>query len=218
MKKTEMKKTETEREDRERRQRPPRSPLYLCLYLCLFPALFPCPGWADSPADTTRRLIESIRAYGAKDPSSSPDHNLQRVEEPLAIAELARWLLGPYWQKIGAEEQKNFTALVTRLLREIAYPRAAEFLGNIRIEYGREQVNGSEALVETTAVDPKEGQVRIDYRLRQIQGRWMVWDVLLDGISLATNLRSQVQSVIAKKSYQELIKRMREKLEEGKSG
>jgi phospholipid transport system substrate-binding protein len=159
-----------------------------------------------------------MQAYGVEDASSSQNHkhNLQqRIEENLAIVELAEWLLGPYWQTVGAQEQKNFTALLTRFLREIAYPKAAEFLANMRIEYGGEQLNGSEALVKTNAVHAEEGQVRIDYRLRQIQGKWMVWDVLLDGVSMGTNLRSQVQSVIGKKSYQELIKRMQKKLEEG---
>lgn len=220
MKKTGTKKTETERgTDRERRTQR-RHGLYLCLYLCLFLAMFPRLGRADSPTDTTKGLIESMRAYGAEDSSLSSQedhrHNLhQRIEENLAIAELAEWLLGAYWQKIGTEEQKNFTALLTRYLREIGYPKAAEFLVDMRIEYSGEQVNGSEALVETIAAHPEEGQVRIDYRLRQIQGKWMIWDVLLDGVSMATNLRSQVQSVIAKKSYQELVRRMRKKLEKG---
>ncbi len=190
--------------------------------LALLLAIFPRPGLADSPTETTKSLIESMRAYGTENPAlSSQDHmhDHQRIERNLALAELAEWLLGTHWQKIRVQEQKNFITLLTRFLREIAYPQTSGFLADMRIEYNGEQVNGSEALVETTASQPEEGQVRIDYRLRQIQGKWMVWDVLLDGVSMATNLRSQVQSVIVKKSYQELIKRMEKKLEqEGKRG
>ncbi len=178
---------------------------------------FPCLGLAASPTEITKRVLESIRACGAKVAPASGDQdcNLREIEENLAIEELARWLLGPYWQKVGAEEQKNFTALVTRFLREIGYPKAAEFLADLQIEYREEQIQGPEAMVETTATDPEQGRVKIDYRLHQIEGKWKIWDVRLDEVSMATNLRKQVQSVIAKKSYQELIRRMQKKLEEG---
>jgi len=69
-------------------------------------------------------------------------------------------------------------------------------------------------VVETEVSHPKEGQVGIEYKLRKTKGKWMVDDVLLDGVSMATNVRSQVQQVIAKESYQGLVKRMREKLAE----
>ncbi len=186
-----------------------------CVFLLLWGLLgFSSRGWADSPTATTRRLIEAVRAYREEDPPEARELSLRRIEEHLAFTELARWLLGPYWQKIGVREQKRFTSLVTALLRKVAYPKAAEFLGEVRVEFEGEQLNGSEAVVGTVVVHPGEGRIRVGYRLRQVEGRWKVWDILLDGVSLATNLRSQAQSVIAKKSYRELIRRMQKKLED----
>ena len=51
----------------------------------------------------------------------------------------------------------------------------------------------------------------IKYRLHLIDDRWKVWDVHLDGVSMAGNLRKQVQSIMARKSYEELVERMQSK-------
>ena len=188
--------------------------ILLALFLMIGPRL----GWADSPTEMTQQLIASIQACQGKNPSVSQNDNcnVQKIEGHLAIAELARWLLGPHWEEIGTEKQASFTALLASLLREIAYPRAAEFLANTRVDYGDGLIDGNEAIVETSVVKSEEGQVSIDYRLHQIDGRWQVWDVRLDGVSMAGNLRKQVQSVIARHSYDELVRRMQQKLEESK--
>jgi len=56
--------------------------------------------------------------------------------------------------------------------------------------------------------------VAIEYQLHQAQGKWTIHDVLLDGVSMVTNVRTQIQQVIAKESYQGLVKRLRDKLTE----
>jgi phospholipid transport system substrate-binding protein len=123
-------------------------------------------------------------------------------------------MLGPEWEKLSAGEKKNFTQLLLSLFQKIAYPKSAEFFGDLQIDFREEKVTGDEAVVETMVSHPKEGQVDIQYQLHQANGKWMIEDVLLDGVSLVTNVRSQMQQVIAKESYQGLVKRMREKLAE----
>lgn len=162
---------------------------------------------SEIPTEMTQNLITSILT--CKDEATC---DVEEIESHLAIAQLARWLMGPYWEDLGQEKQQDFTALLSRLLREAAYPRAAQFLSSTQITYGKNHVEGKEALVETLVADPGEGQVGINYRLHNIDGEWKVWDVQLDGVSMAGNLRKQVQSVMARKSYQELVERMQKKL------
>jgi phospholipid transport system substrate-binding protein len=68
--------------------------------------------------------------------------------------------------------------------------------------------------VKTTVKHPKEGLVSVDYRLSQDGGVWRVQDILLDDVSLAANLQSQFNKIITENSYAELLRRMREKLNE----
>jgi len=180
----------------------------------------PSVGKAGAPTETVKRLVESVRSYKKETPTLSAQERTanaqaQKVaEDTLAIQDLAKNVLGAQWEKIGANEQKNFTQLLVSLFQKIAYPKSAEFFGDLHIDYTNEQVNGNEAVVETTVSHPKEGQVAIEYKLRQVQGKWMIYDVLLDGVSMVTNVRTQMQQVIAKESYQGLVKRMRDKLAE----
>jgi phospholipid transport system substrate-binding protein len=176
--------------------------------------------FAEEPIATVQKLINSVRSFKPETASLSAQDRtennkaLKVAEETLAIQDLAKQVLGEQWGKLNASEQKNFTQLLVQLFQKIAYPKSAEFFGDLKIDYTGEKMNGNGAVVETKVSHPKEGQVGIDYQLLQVNGRWMINDVLLDGVSLATNVQSQMQQVIAKESYQGLIKRMREKLAE----
>jgi phospholipid transport system substrate-binding protein len=181
----------------------------------------PFPSWAQTPTETVKKLVESVRSYKKETSALSAQERAANAQaqkvagETLAVQDLAKNILGSQWEKIGAPEQKNFTNLLMELFQKIAYPKSAEFFGDLQIAYIGERVTGNEAVVETEVSHPKEGQVGIEYKLRKTpQGKWVIEDVLLDGVSMATNVRTQVQQVIAKESYQGLVKRMREKLAE----
>lgn len=179
------------------------------------------PAWGGTESSTTtvKTLIESVRAYkkaalSAEDRAANT--RIQKVmAETLALPDLAQKMLGPQWEKLNAGERKNFTQLLAELLQKIAYPKSAEFFSDLRIEYTGEKVNGTEAVVDTQVTHPQEGLVAIEYHLDQKNGRWIITDILLDGVSLMTSVRTQMQQVIAKESYQGLIKRMRERLAQG---
>ncbi|MGE0825605.1 MAG: phospholipid-binding protein MlaC [Candidatus Binatia bacterium] len=195
---------------------------------CIFSGLLalvvyslPSLGWAaDSPMGTVKQLIDSVRSYKPETSSLSDKERATNnqvakvVEDTLNVQDLAKRVLGPQWDKLKANERQDFIQLMTSLFQKIGYPKSAEFFGDLQIDFRKEQVNGSSAVVETVISHPKEGQVDIHYQLRQVRGRWMIDDVLLDGVSLVMNVRSQMQQVITKESYQGLVKRMREKLEE----
>lgn len=182
----------------------------------------PAAGQAtEGPATTVvKRLLDSVRSYKQDSPDLSAQDRAANsqakkvAEETLAVRDLAQRVLGSEWTKLKSTEQKDFTQLLANLFQKVAYPKSAEFFGDLQIEFRDEKVTGDKAVVETMVSHPKEGQVDINYQLRQTNGKWMIEDVLLDGVSLLTNVRSQIQQVIAKESYQGLVKRMREKLAE----
>lgn len=169
-------------------------------------------AWADTPTNTVKNLLDAVRAYNGA--TGNPAHAQKVVEETLPIRDLSKDVLGPHWSKLNASEQKSFVQLLQDLLQKVAYPKSAEFFGDLRIDFVGERILGPEAVVETTVSHPQEGQITIEYKLRQAGARWTVTDVLLDSVSLVTNVRTQMQQVIAKESYQGLLKRMREKLTE----
>ena len=171
---------------------------------------------ADAPDAVTKHLLSTMQGCGVDlgAPTAGPECSGNTIESHIAMARLARWLMGPFWDDLGSEKQADFEQLLARLLRALVYNRASEFLATTRFEYGATQTQGNEALVEVAVVNAEEERVALSFRLNRADGNWQVWDVWLDGVSLANNIRKQVQSVMAKHSYDELVKRMRQKIDD----
>ena len=200
-------------------------PLYRLTAALCFAGLACLLGWpvaaeqavpADAPDAVTKHLLSTMQGCGAKlgAPTAGPECSGNAIESHIAMARLARWLMGPFWDGLGSEKQADFEQLLARLLRALVYQRASEFLATTRFEYGATQTQGNEALVEVAVVNAEEERVALSFRLNRADGNWQVWDVWLDGVSLANNIRKQVQSVVAKHSYDELVKRMRQKIDD----
>ena len=69
-------------------------------------------------------------------------------------------------------------------------------------------------MVPITIVHEKEGEVDIDFKMKQSTKNWLVVDVILDGVSMRNNLRSQFYKILKKNDFNELIRRMEKKLKE----
>jgi ABC-type transporter MlaC component len=78
--------------------------------------------------------------------------------------------------------------------------------------YGQPTISESKANVPLTVVHEKEGEINIDFHLLKYRDQWQVVDVDLDGVSMRNNMRSQLYKVISKNNYQELVRRIKEKI------
>ena len=67
-------------------------------------------------------------------------------------------------------------------------------------------------VVPLTVIHDKEGEVDIDFWLKNYSNNWLVVDVILDGISMRNNLRSQFYKILKKNDFDELVRRMEKKL------
>ncbi len=176
---------------------------------------------AASPRAVVEQLLDAVRRFkDEKKQKLTPDERAQNdaakklANETLAIAELGERALGDYWQKLSAAQRTEFVGLLRALLERVAYPKSSSFFGDLTIEFRDERVSGDEATVRTVVRHPKEGLVSIDYKLKRSGDHWTIYDVLLDEVSLAQDLRSQVQKILREESYARLLQRMREKLNE----
>jgi phospholipid transport system substrate-binding protein len=77
-----------------------------------------------------------------------------------------------------------------------------------QVQYLGERREGQYAEVRTKLVSNKT-EIPMDYRLVNKSGRWYAYDIVVDGISLVKNYRSQFEKIIRSSSYQELTARLR---------
>lgn len=177
------------------------------------------PAAADSPTQFVRTLVQTISSFKSSENGTLSEteraHNstvAAQANTMLDISGVSQQILGRYWKDRTQEEQQDFTALLTALFVHVAYPKSATFFGDFNIQITDEEVNGQRATVHTTVSDPKEGLISVDYKLQKENDAWHIRDIVLDDVSLTRNLRSQCQKIIAEHSYDELLRRMREKL------
>ncbi len=127
--------------------------------------------------------------------------------------EMAKRSLATHWRNRTPEERKEFVALYTDLL-ERSYVSKIESYEDEKIVFMDENLDGEYAFVKTKIVTKRNTQIPIDYRLKKENGQWYAYDVIIEGVSLVNNYRTQFNNIIRQNSYEALIKRMKSKREE----
>jgi len=132
----------------------------------------------------------------------------------LKIPEISKKVLGKYWRKYNAKQQNQFQELLGDLFVYVAFPSSAKFFSDLDLIYGKPKRKKDTVLVPLTVMHKKEGEVDIGFLLKQSSKNWLVVDVILDGISMRNNLRSQFYKILKRNDFKELVRRMEKKLKE----
>jgi phospholipid transport system substrate-binding protein len=172
---------------------------------------------AGIPADRVRATTEQVLKI-LQDPQFKSESGKQQRSELLKqaiyprfdFAEMAKRSLGAQWQKRSEAEQREFVQLFTEVLEGAYVDTIASYSGE-KIILGKETQDGNFADVSTKIVTPKGEEMAVDYKLHQMAGDWKIYDVVVENISLVSNYRSQFNRVIARTSYEELLRRMKAK-------
>lgn len=128
---------------------------------------------------------------------------------------MARAALGPTWKDLTPEQHTQFVDL-SRRLSAARYADNFDSYGKQRFETKSEKpaARGT-MLVMTEMVQPEDRNVTFDYRLRDVQGRWRVIDVHLDGmVSELAVRRSQYRSLAEREGYDHLVEVIEKKIAE----
>lgn len=123
------------------------------------------------------------------------------------------------WKERSPEERKIFIDVFGKLL-ENSYANKLESYHDEKINYVDEIVKGKYAMVKTEVIR-KNGTVNVDYKLIRGGGEWRVYDIVVEGVSMIKNYRSQFARIIHKDSFDTLMEKLNAKvykLEDGQDG
>ncbi len=164
---------------------------------------------------TTDKIL-SILTNPALKPSSKTAEKeklmRQAVDERFDWQEMARRSLATHWASRTPEERKEFVRLFGDLLEQ-TYMKQVEGYSGEKVLYEGEAKDGDYATVRVKIVTKKNKDIPVEYRLKKEGDHWFVYDVSIAGVSLVNNYRTQFNSIILQSSYENLIKRLREKIE-----
>ncbi len=196
--------------------------IYLIVFILASFRLSPIVAEEISPRNTVETLLNSITNLKTEKPLSPEEIKENDVLSYRALAlldirKISRKILGKYWKKRTLTEQKVFIDLLSQMFIKEAFQNSGKFFSALELIYGQTTINKSQAKVPLIVVHEKEGEIIIDFHLHKYHDQWQVVDVDLDKISMRSNLRSQLYKIISKNGYQELIRRMKKKLDSLKS-
>lgn len=183
----------------------------------------PCalPTWAAStPTEQVRgsiqRVLRILDDPGLRGEARATERRaaVRKVADELFdFAEITKRALGRHWQARTATERDELVQLFADLL-ERSYISRIELYSGEQIAYVGETLDTGQAVVRTRIVTRQGTEIPVDYRLLARGRSWQVYDVLIEGVSLVANYRSQFDKILQSRNYPELVKRLRAKLEE----
>jgi len=161
---------------------------------------------------TLNKVFRILEDETLKDPAKLiPRRHM--LEEVIAshfnYAEMSKRALAAHWIPLTTSERAEFVELFKSFLSD-RYAEKIEGYSGQEVFYLSERIEGNYAEVRTELRSSKIG-IPMDYRLHVKDGTWHAYDLVVDGVSLVKNYRSQFEKIINKSSYQELARRLRER-------
>jgi phospholipid transport system substrate-binding protein len=162
---------------------------------------------------TTDQVSKILEDPGLQGPAKQAERQArlhQIAEQAFDWQAMAQRALAVHWRGRTPQQRQEFVGLFRDLV-ERTYMNRLEAATQEKqdIQYVGEQVDESRAAVKTNVVTKRNQQVPIEYRLQKTDGRWKVYDVLVEGISLVNNYRSQFNQIISSSSYDALVQKMK---------
>lgn len=194
-----------------RDRRPRRALVFLVMAVCWTVAwVGPSAGKAGlSPIETLKKRDTVIQKFVASAPAPEQSPELRKaIVESFDFTEHSRLSLGKYWAERTPKEQTEFVDVMrawteNRAVRKLL--KRAE-----QTSYDGEEITESRAVVKTT-VRYKGTKTSVDYKMRLADGQWRIYDMVIDGASVAMANRDAFYKKIRKTSYAELVKTLRNK-------
>jgi phospholipid transport system substrate-binding protein len=171
---------------------------------------------SPSEADARRFIQETVDTVMAvlRDAGLSLEQKKDRVQtiayERFDFAMIARFVLARNWARLSAQQQGDFVDAFKQHLAETYRDTLDNYRDEkIAIDASRLESNGDVTVM--TRVVRNTGDTKVDYRLRNGQAGWRGIDVIIEGVSLVQNFRSQAQEIISAEGADVLIQKLRNK-------
>jgi phospholipid transport system substrate-binding protein len=178
-----------------------------------------CSSWqvsAGAPTEEIRAAVnqgvEILKGAKLENGRQRADviSRLRAIVYPLFdFREMAKRSLGSHWRRITRQQQDEFVTSFTELL-EKTYADKIDLYEGQKVAYAGETIDKDFAVVNTKLIG-KNQSFSIDYKLQQVDGKWKIYDVVAENISLVNNYRSQFNRILTNSSFEDLIQRIRAK-------
>jgi len=184
-----------------------------------------CPGPASSADSKVPDPIEQMKPFVDKvmgilehadyknDPKCIICKRLIDVsKERFDFREMSKRVLGRTWRKLSKEQQDEFVDLFTRLLQYAYIGKLEQYTGQ-KIIFKGKRIKGKRAQVQTEISDGQQS-IDVSYIMLLEGDQWMIYDVIIEGVSLVRNYMEQFREILRKEKYAGLVKQIEKKIQQ----
>lgn len=170
----------------------------------------------QTPTDSVKRTIDAVIQILNNEELKQPSRFGERrqkiehvVRQRVSYEDMARLALGTHWLALTDTERREFVGLFVQLLRDM-FGGNIDDMADAQVRYLSEQREQGYAEVRTKLLGQKV-DTHLDFRLADKVGKWLVYDVVIDGAGIVSNYHAQFTSIIRDHAYAGLVKKMKEK-------
>jgi phospholipid transport system substrate-binding protein len=177
---------------------------------------------ADSPLEVIRSGVSRAIAV-LQDPAyQDADRRQERIDKvsntvlPLFDTyEIAKRTLGIYWRERTEEQRKEFVELFTELVEKTYSGTLDRYTTDVQFFYDQERIEENYADVDTRIFDPaQQKNFSVTYKLHRVDGKWLIYDIVAENVSMVRNYRNQFNRILSRSSYEDLVQTIQNKVKE----
>ena len=179
--------------------------------------LIPLHGFAATPMETVKAGVDKVLAT-LTDPAfkaKAKDQQIAQLTDAINtifdFEELSKRTLGREWKKMSEAQQKEFVQLFQKLLQGVYADRLLAYSDQKVIFDKEDMLNKGTAEVQSYLQTSDGKKIPLFYRLTDKSGSWKVYDVIIEGVSMVNNYRSQFREILVKDSPDKLLQILRDK-------
>ena len=183
--------------------------------------MVPLHGYAATPKETVEAGVNNLLktlgdpAFKAMTKDKQIAEIGVKIEKVFDFKELSRRTLGREWKKMKPEQQKEFVQLFKELLQGVYADRLLAY-SDQKIIFDKEtMLKKGRAEVQSYLQTSDGKKIPLFYRLTDKSGSWKVYDVIIEGVSMVKNYRTQFRQILSKGSPEKLLEILRDKVGKG---
>jgi len=172
-------------------------------------------AFAVTPTAYVKGILDQVIAIQNDPAKSGPEHRAVRaqairqvIRKNFDFSLMARSSLGAVYDRLSSGQRQEFVATFSSLFQDSYTRLVLDFLKKETITYDQERKEGKGARVNTKMIRTNE-TIPVDYLIRPQGQEWLLYDVIVDGVSILDNYQRQFAQVIRTNSFEFLLNKMK---------
>jgi len=168
---------------------------------------------ASTPVEAVKAGTEKVLNILKEQPGNKQKQRAEIrkvVDEYFDFDEMAKRALGPHWNEQPPAKQQEYVQAFSEFLFGVYIDKIEKYTDE-KVTYETKEGKGDRAVVNAVIAGSQTSKIPIEYRLQLKDGKWRAYDVVIEGVDLVNNYRSQFSSILANSSFDDLVNRLKGK-------